>query len=131
MSSDPAYGFESDFRERLQGELAARFDVLSDTAVDGLAADADIVVRDAESGKLILVEVKGSRASEDLPLATIPYLRRIKEAVAPNELVLVSMSPVPELVRSSLAASDVRVVEATPGEDVVPELAAAISGLGT
>jgi hypothetical protein len=90
---------------------------------------ADVAFRDRFSGKTFVVHLAGTPSSGDLPLATIPHLRRIKEAVEPRTVVLVSVSPVSQLVRTAMDAYGIPIVEVAPGENGAAELAAVIADL--
>lgn len=112
---------------RLRAEAGERFELIASEPGDWRpSVDADIAFRDRATGNAVLVEVRGSRTSGDLPLGMIPHIRRIKEAADPNEVVLVSLSPVSELVRRLLDQAHIRVVEADASSRTAPRLAAAI-----
>lgn len=120
----------SEIAARLPRELGGRFDVVSGDAerIAGYGPDGgvDFVIHDRQTGKSVLVEVKGSSPADDLPLSTIPFMRRKKELNAPYEMVVLSYSHVPSLVERSLADAEIQVVKLEPEKDVVPELAAVI-----
>ncbi len=115
---------------RLQDSLGDRYWVIDPTSdAHGnpeLLGQADVLVQDRMTGKTILLEVKGSTPADALPLGMVPYLRHVKQSNADSEVVLVSTSRVSPLVERSMAESAIHVVEARPGQDVVPALSAAI-----
>jgi len=117
----------SDVLLRLHHVADGRFELLSrETGEWRLPVHAELAFRDNETGRSVLIEVRGARGAGTLPFGMIPHIRRIKEAVAPNGVVLVSISPVPDLVRKYLTDSRIEVVDADSGDDVAPELAAAV-----
>jgi hypothetical protein len=115
--------------ERLADALAASlgrgYTVLREDAIRD--SGADLVVQLVGGGRRLLLQITGSARQEELPLATIPYVREMQEQVAPDRLMLVSYARVPDLVKRSLAASDVSVLEVSRGADLVPLLTDAIT----
>ncbi len=114
---------------RLADELAASLGGGYTVRLEDAVRDSgvDLVVQPIGGGPRILLQISGSARQEDLPFATIPYVKEIQEQVAPDRLLLVSYARVPELVKRSLAASHVPVLEVSRGADLVPLLTDAIT----
>jgi hypothetical protein len=90
----------------------------------------DLVVRDDETGRLTILEVKVSPSDGELPLATIGQMRRLKafNRDADANVVLVSTVPVPETVERILVSENISVIRGESGADLVPALRDAIVG---
>ncbi len=106
--------------DELPDELGAEYRVVPEynlASIDDevhVSAPPDIVIYNSQTNHTTLLEVKGSRLPDsDLPLATVPAMRRIKEA---NEglnpdVVLVSTSNLTGGLRSQLDSENVTVIE--------------------
>ena len=115
---------------RLTDRIGPRVELVRwDSTAPRAARDADLAFFDRQSGKIVLVEVKGRPGSGDLTLGMIPYMRQVKEAAAPHEAVLVSRSPVSPLLRTAMDAYGIPIVEVARGENGAAELAAVIAEL--
>jgi hypothetical protein len=74
----------------------------------------DLIVQNQATGKLMAIEVKGSRFGQTLPYATVPRLKALKEALgADASVVLVSGAEVTQDVRSWLQNDHIDVAQAS------------------
>ena len=84
----------------------------------------DLTIKNNETGKITVVEIKGSNPEDDLPLATISDLKRIKSAnrAVNPDFLLVSVSNVPDQLKQDLHEEGIRVIQWVEKEDVVDEI---------
>lgn len=121
--------------DELPNELGSEYKVVPEynlASIDDevhVIAPPDIVIYNSDTNHTTLLEVKGSRLPDnDLPLATAPAIRKIKEA---NEelnpdLVLVSTSSLTDRLRSQLDSENVKVIELGGQDTLVTDVADAI-----
>lgn len=91
----------------------------------------DVFVTDSETGRATIVHVKGSHPSDDLPIATLPIMRKVKEANRSlnPDIVLISVSKVPASLEQRLEKDGVHVIRWSAGEDIVDDVVGLIRGL--
>jgi hypothetical protein len=86
----------------------------------------DIVIRDTNSKRKIYIEIKGSTQDDDLPLAIIPILRKIKKRsdFKPNSdnIILVSLSDVSTGINDYLKKDNIRVVKVDEDDEYLDQL---------
>jgi hypothetical protein len=118
-------------RSELPEQLGPDFEMLEDTAAaavrslgrsDGVSF-GDVLIRKKDSNDLIIVEVKGSEAEDQLPLGVLPAMRRAK-GISPShsKIVLVSTSTVSPRLRQALQAEGIAVVEKPSTARVAAEI---------
>ena len=81
----------------------------------------DIVVHHRHTGKYVLVGVKGAQPSDDLPFATVPMLRKLKEAnkeLSPD-IVLISTSKISSELKEKFNSDDVKVIEGSFDDQII------------
>lgn len=136
MSRNGSFG--SDLVEEivsgLQEELGYSYRVISQPRYDeslSVKGSPDLVVMDQDTGRVTLIELKVSASEDDdLPLATLPQMRRLKDynRELNANVVLVSTSEVPQAVARSLAAHDIGVVRGRSRAEILPALRELIAG---
>lgn len=93
----------------------------------------DFFVRDKDTDKVTIVELKGSNPNDDLPLGVLSAIGQLKEAnrhFSPK-VVLISVSKVPKQLEQGFQSLGVDVIESRKSDDVVSELVQLIrSGRG-
>lgn len=133
---DPTEEIINELTNRLPGELGADYRVVPEynlASIDDevhVSAPPDIVIYNSATNHTTLLEVKGSRlADNDLPPATVPAMRRIKEANKKlnPDLVLVSASNLTGRLRSQLDSEDVKVIEFNGEDQLITDVVNAIT----
>lgn len=128
MSKNGSLGQDlvSEIASGLREELDHSYRIISQPRYDeslSVRGSPDLVVM-GKDGRVILIEVKVSPPEDDLPLATLPQMRRLKEhnRELNADVVLVSTSEVPRDVVRSLETYDIGVVRGRTGAEILPEL---------
>jgi hypothetical protein len=107
----------------LNKKLPKQFIVTPTYITSGSAAIPDISVIEKNSNQVIFIEVKGSASTDDLPMATLPYLKRMQEISSdayenkPN-IILVSISEVPELLEIKFQKNGIDVIKVNETKDI-------------
>jgi hypothetical protein len=115
----------------LPEKLAGRYKMMPEYSRDQntgvqIRGNPDIVIYDEQKNHYILLEVKGARPSDDLPLATVPVMRKLKEANTHlnPDMVLLTASHVPPHLKDELEGEKVKVIEYKNEEKLVTDLLA-------
>jgi hypothetical protein len=91
-----------------------------------LREPADLAVREHDGGQVTLISIKvGMFEDDELPLATIAEMRRLKETnvhLQPR-VVLVSAASIWDHIEHSLIANDIGVIRGRMSAEIVPRLA--------
>ena len=87
-------------------------------------ARPDFVIENIKTGKKIVIELKGSKAYEDLPLAVVPTLRILKQSLGLNfdNFILVSLSNVSNMLKDYLTEDNIKVVEVDENDVYIKKL---------
>jgi hypothetical protein len=135
MSRNGSFGSDlvEEIASGLQEELGPPYRIISQPRYDdslSLRGSPDLVVMDGDTGRITLIEVKVSPPDDELPLATLPQMRRLKDhnRELNASVILVSTSEVPEAVAQSLATHDIGVVRGRSRAEILPGLRELIAG---
>lgn len=94
----------------------------------------NFVVTDAETSKVVFIDVKGSEPSRSLPLGSysglVEQAREYESLEVHPRVIIVSVSGVPDQMKLALVSSGISVVEAPSTADVVGEVAKGITATG-
>jgi len=115
----------------LAQRLGSGYVVLPQSHSSGLVGgNPDITVYNSNTNQVVLVEVKGSGLEFELPLATLPVLRRMRELNKElhPKLILITTSRVGLELRDALLHDNVYVLEAETQKNVVEDVAHIIVG---
>lgn len=92
----------------------------------------DLIVQNPATGKLMAIEVKGSRFGQTLPYATVPRLKALKEALGADvSVVLVSGAEVTQNVRSWLQNDHIDVAQASDVSQAIAKIEPNLAALET
>jgi hypothetical protein len=115
----------------LKTEFGETYTIISNPRFDPsveVHGSPDLVVKDP-TGKMTLIEVKVTPPDDDLPFATVPQMRRLKDEnrdISAN-VVLVSTSYVSEAVERSLKFHEIGVITGRSHGEIVPKLRSMIA----
>jgi hypothetical protein len=116
----------------LKDELGDSYTIISNPRLEQsveVHGSPDLMVKD-DTGQITLIEVKVSPPDDELPFATIPHMRRLQEQnrdINAN-VVLVSTSFVPEVVKRSLKTHGIDVIHGGLSAAILPGLRSLFAG---
>lgn len=91
----------------------------------------DIMVQNPATGAVLAVEVKGSQYAPSLPIAVLPQMVEIKDALAivNGKVVLISATDIPDLVQEHLKNEDVQVERVSSVQEAIQRLEPTLSAM--
>jgi hypothetical protein len=120
---------------RLPEELGEKFEVslrpratLSQRI--NIKGEPDLVVLNRDTGKVTLLEIKGSTTTSNLPLAVVPETQKIMEENQDIDakVILISTSNVIEPIRARLKNLNIPLIESNQEDTILTELKNYIRG---
>lgn len=93
----------------------------------------DVVVENPDTGRVVVIEVKGFAPNHALPFATLPRLKVMKQAFGADatKVFLVSSAEVPSEMRSWLQHEDIAVTQTSSVNEAIETLDKSFKALST
>ncbi len=116
--------------DELSTELGDNFKFTLEGDMDNNFIRPDIKIVDSKTGAVTIIEIKGSQAEDDLPLAIVPSMKRLKQQLEQkqkNNVVLVSLSDVSKNINEALQRDDIKVVKVDEDKGYIKKLSTIIN----
>ncbi len=100
-----------ELREELPKFLGEDYTVV--TEINNDLYIPDLVIENRTTAERTVVELQGSSDHNDLPLGSIPTLRRWRDVLSPkyNNFIVLSLSNIPDIVKESLNKYNIGIIK--------------------